>query len=43
MDIEYPFITITPRSTLTMSGSTYSDPVYESIRTIRSFTKDYYY
>ena len=35
-NVEYPFIAITPRSTLTWSGSTWSGPIYRSNRTKQS-------
>ena len=37
------FITITLRSTLTLSGSICKGPIYESNRTVQSFIKDHYY
>ena len=33
-DTEYPFIAITPSSTLTLYGSIYSGPIYRSNRSV---------
>ena len=40
--VEYSFIAITPRSTLTYSGSTIEGGVWRSDTIVQSFTKDYY-
>ena len=42
-NVEYSFITFTPKSTLTWIDKTYFGPIYQSNRTVQSFTKDYYY
>ena len=40
-NVEYIFITFTPRSTLTRISSTGLGPVYGGSRTVQSFTGDY--
>ena len=42
-NMEYPFINITPKSTLTWGGSTCNGSLYYSNKTFQLFTKDYYY
>ena len=40
--VEYPFVTINPRFTLTSNGYTCYGPIYGPNRTVQSFTKDYH-
>ena len=42
-DVEYLFIAITLRSSLTLSDRTSSSPMYRSNRTVQSFNKAYCY
>ena len=42
-NVECPFIAITSKSILAVSGGVCKDPIYRSNRTVQSFTQGYYF